>query len=362
MYLLLSKPSGLRLILIGAFFCLASITGSHYATAYENWNKLPERLIIAMDGVPYEIMTELQSEGHFTYFHPVSRMVSSFPSITDVAFAELFDSKRPEGYQRIYYSYGEEEIVGGISRDLFGLEEYETGFHTGRLSKLDGTMLYISSGWAASRERTRLVNDFWKSRNTPDLFAIIRGSDLVVHRYGHKGIMQFMAKLDADIIEIRKRYRDETGKELSVIIVSDHGNTFIKGKRVRVKDEFSKLGINAKKKISDPDDVVSIANGIVSYLPLYTLSEPAPEIARRLVDLDGVDAIFFTLPDEPDKGGQGKGPENDGTVNHVRVINSKGEADLLYDSHADRARYDIITGDPLDYGRVMELAREKRFD
>ena len=81
---------------------------------------LPARLVLALDGIAYRDMKALQSgitrtnfwgkplqlraftaeEGYF----PVSRMVSTFPSTSDVAWTDIFGDRPLPGYQRTYFS------------------------------------------------------------------------------------------------------------------------------------------------------------------------------------------------------------------------------------------------------------------
>ncbi len=50
--------------------------------------------IIAMDGVPYTLVEELYNQGCFRLFYRPSRVVSSFPGMTDIAFQQIFGGKR----------------------------------------------------------------------------------------------------------------------------------------------------------------------------------------------------------------------------------------------------------------------------
>ena len=81
---------------------------------------LPQRLVIALDGIAYRDVKSLQEgvtctniwgtvlhrhaftsdEGYF----PVGRMISTFPSTSDVAWTDIFGNRPLPGYQRTYYS------------------------------------------------------------------------------------------------------------------------------------------------------------------------------------------------------------------------------------------------------------------
>ena len=79
---------------------------------------LPKRLVICLDGISYRDMKALQAgvtykDAHGFQFHrqafhqgyfPVSRMISTFPSTSDVAWTDIFGDRPLPGYQRTYYS------------------------------------------------------------------------------------------------------------------------------------------------------------------------------------------------------------------------------------------------------------------
>src|SRR5580693_2052485 len=97
---------------------------------------LPQRLIITLDGISYRDMKALQEgvtdtngwgmavhrraftsdEGYF----PVSRMISTFPSTSDVAWTDIFGDRPQPGYQRTYFSVaGNSEVfVNGLTSTI----------------------------------------------------------------------------------------------------------------------------------------------------------------------------------------------------------------------------------------------------
>src|SRR5580698_7138716 len=88
---------------------------------------LPERLVLALDGVAYRDMKALQAGITRTNFwgktyqcraftaeegyYPVSRMISTFPSASDVAWTDIFGDRPLPGYQRTYYSVAANSII-----------------------------------------------------------------------------------------------------------------------------------------------------------------------------------------------------------------------------------------------------------
>ena len=74
---------------------------------------LPRRLVIGIDGVGFADMQASQQAGAFRAFYPVSRLISTFPSISDIAWSEIFQVAPPPGYQRVYFRLDEQRTIGG---------------------------------------------------------------------------------------------------------------------------------------------------------------------------------------------------------------------------------------------------------
>ena len=73
---------------------------------------VPQRLILALDGIPFDVFADAQKQGLFTGFHPAARMVSTFPSLTDVSFAAIGGGQIPTGYQRMHFDPVKNKTVG----------------------------------------------------------------------------------------------------------------------------------------------------------------------------------------------------------------------------------------------------------
>src|SRR5262245_10786817 len=87
-------------------------SGTHRALC---GHSLPARLILLLDGVSYRDVEALQQgvalsrngKVHLQAFregyHPASRLISTFPSISDPAWEEILGNPPPPGYQRTYF-------------------------------------------------------------------------------------------------------------------------------------------------------------------------------------------------------------------------------------------------------------------
>src|SRR5436190_281301 len=106
----------LRLVTFGlAALVLATMPNNIAASeraADESPDGVPQRLVLALDGVPYDVFADMQQRGYFSDFHPAARMVSTFPSLTDVSFAAIGGIEPPNGYQSMRFDPEKNRVVG----------------------------------------------------------------------------------------------------------------------------------------------------------------------------------------------------------------------------------------------------------
>src|SRR5665213_2643412 len=97
---------------------------------------LPVRLVLTLDGVAYRDTKALQEGVTRTNFfgnriqlrafttnegyYPASRMVSTFPSTSDVAWTDIYGNRPLPGYQRTYFSAAanREFAVNGVTSTM----------------------------------------------------------------------------------------------------------------------------------------------------------------------------------------------------------------------------------------------------
>jgi hypothetical protein len=84
---------------------------------------LPRRLIVLVDGVSYRDLKALQEgitytrgrkfhrHGFHQGYFPVSRLVSTFPSVSDPAWTDILGNRPTPGYQRTYFDAAEDSEI-----------------------------------------------------------------------------------------------------------------------------------------------------------------------------------------------------------------------------------------------------------
>src|SRR5215204_625239 len=72
----------------------------------------PRRLLLCLDGVPFEVVREAKSRGMFDNFGEPTRLLSPFPTLTNVALAEMLGATPPNGYESLYFDREAKEQIG----------------------------------------------------------------------------------------------------------------------------------------------------------------------------------------------------------------------------------------------------------
>ena len=78
----------------------------------------PRRLLLCLDGVPHELIKAARSRGLFDTFGAPTRLLSPFPTMTNVALSAMFSASPPAGYESLYFDRSARELRGGISKYL----------------------------------------------------------------------------------------------------------------------------------------------------------------------------------------------------------------------------------------------------
>lgn len=315
---------------------------------------LPKRLVLAVDGVSYRRMQSLQKgtltvdengKAHFvrafTSFHPVSPMISVFPSESDVSWADILQLVPPRGYQRCYYSYAKNGVQGDSAlSDLSGAADYEKSMHwhlEGFIEHLTG---FLFPNYAFEEELKEIEASFFKAQNTRNFYAYVISTDDIQHMAGD--VIGLLLQLDQLVKNIEQRYTQITGEKLEVVLLSDHGhNEAYPGKRVDVSELLERLHYRLGNSLEGARDVVIPTSGIMNAFKIYNRPELTVQLAHDLLAMEGVDLITYQRGEVRDE---------------VVVINPSGESALIR-KKGELFSYTPLKGDPLSYNPLLEQLR-----
>ncbi|MDT5296000.1 MAG: hypothetical protein QOJ76_2880 [Acidobacteriota bacterium] len=314
----------------------------------------PRRLLLCLDGVPFEVVTEAKSRGLFDSFKDPARLLSPFPTLTNVALAEMLGATPPNGYESLYFDREAKELRGGV-RKYIGRRTPDK-VPSSYMDELDYQeplafefLIYVATEavWRADMRRFR--ERFRAASPSRDFFGFLKATDGLLHIGGPARLLIALRSLDRLLREIQK----EVGSETEIVLFSDHGMNLEENRRVNLQTHLRASGYEVVGHMRRPRGrrrVSAPAFGLCGYAALYCGEETdRAEVADALGGLAGVD--FSVYREEGDGAAFVTGA---GGRARIRRVERGGET--LY-------RYEQLNGDPLRLSEtVRDLGVEGRLD
>jgi hypothetical protein len=333
---------------------------------------LPARLVLFFDGVAYQDVKALQQgvigrDGQFrqcfTNYFPASRVISTYPSASDVASTDIFGNRPLPGYQRTYYSYAANSSM--FINAVTSAVEFEHQFNWLLPRGWPYAMSFVAPLRSFRWEVPELIRSFLAATNIPGSFyAYITSTDNAQHL--SRDILPMLCELDRQLEQLRATYRAQQGRELEVLIFSDHGNNHTRAKRVKIRPFLKRAGYRIGTSIHTPKDVILPTAGIESWVEIHNHPSQTEALLAYLTRLQGVDVVTARAPDSPTNfivmnsasGTSRPRPRPDSPTNFI-VMNSKGERAVIdSDPTKDSFRYRPERGDPINYAPVAKKLKD----
>lgn len=311
------------------------------------------RLLLCLDGVPHEVIRAAKGRGLFDAFGAPSKLLSPFPTMTNIALSCMLDASAPLGYESLYFDRQARELRGG-ARKYIGRRTPDK-VPSSYMDKLDYQeplafefLVYVApeTVWRADMQRFR--ERFRAAPQDRDYFAFLKGTDGLLHIRGRKRLDAALESLDKILTGINEWCGDET----EIVLFSDHGMNLEENRRVHLQTHLVRYGYSVTSYLDKRarHSVAIPAFGLCGYAALYCGSEEdAPALSDVLVSLEGVDFALHREGSEPAvvvKGARGA----------ARIGRRNDERGAVY-------RYEQLTGDPLGLATIVRsLAEENLLD
>jgi hypothetical protein len=285
-------------------------------------------LVIILDGVTYELVREMYDAGHLRLFHPPSRVVAPYPTMTDICVQDLMFGVPVEGVEAKWFDHGKNKLAGGTSAYLAGRNEPFNRILDYRIWKLMDGVGYLWPRPVWRKDIHSLQRKFQKSLEK-EFIAYMVGSAQMgtsVGRAGHREVLLWVERLVNQVMY-------ETHGLTKVTVLGDHGHTYTRAHRVEFEDWLGKRGWNVRKSLEGPRDVVPIKFGLVTFAQFATRNRDA--LGRELTDHPAARIVSW---------GQGES---------VVVMDADGNEARIHQRDG-RYRYEPVKGDPLQIGAALQ--------
>lgn len=311
----------------------------------------PRRLLLCLDGVPHEVIETAKQRGLFDSFGSPSRLLSPFPTMTNVALSAMLGATAPLGYESLYFDKTACELRGGV-RKYIGWRTPDK-IPSSYMDELDYQeplafefLVYVAPDKVWRTDMRRFRERFRQAPQTRDYFAFLKGTDGLLHIRGPKRLSIALESLDRILRDIQ----NTCGRETEIVLFSDHGMNLLENRRVHMKTHLRQRGFSLGSSFSEGSAALSIpAFGLCGYAAIYSGDGgTVPAVAQSLVELEGVDFSIYK-----------DGPESialRGVNGNARIERKQSDGQTSY-------RYVTFDGDPLQLKPILEtLNQARQFD
>ena len=312
----------------------------------------PRRLLLCLDGVPHEVIEASRQRGLFESFGAPARLLSPFPTMTNVALSAMLGATPPLGYESLYFDKNARQLRGGV-RKYIGWRTPDK-IPSSYMDDLDYQeplafefLVYVApeNVWRADMRRFR--DQFRSAPRDRDYFAFLKGTDGLLHIRGPRRLGVALESLDKILSEIRAF----CGEETEIVLFSDHGMNLRENFRVPLKSYLKRRGFLLSADLSEGSDrgLAIPAFGLCGYAAIYSVGEETTaRVADALTEMHGVDFSIY---------------RDGGTSIMVKGAGGSARVEQRCRNGEVRYRYLPYEGDPLQLADVIKtLTQEGKLD
>ena len=307
------------------------VTGDQKPDQLFNLDAIPfnqcRHLVLILDGFGYDVVSKYYQEGGLRLFHPPSRVIAPYPTMTDLCVQDLIGGMACRACEARYFDRAANRLVGGSGDYLGGANEPYNRLLQYRAESLWDVIGYIDP-WAAFGKEVNDAKRVFDRAETKEMLAYFVSSAGVSVRIGAEGQVRCLKRIDQMVNQVIW----ETHGLTKVTLTSDHGHSYTPGKRVDFEGYLRKKGWRLADSLRKERDVVYVQFGLVTFADFATF-QPA-RLAEDLVGLPGVEITSYA---------------DGGDV--VVLSDDGGQARI--GRAGDRYSYQAVKGDPLKLAGIL---------
>ncbi len=285
-------------------------------------------LVLILDGFGYDLLKRCYDSGKLRMFHPPSRIVSPYPSVTEVSMSAIFGSSPPRAMQSRYFDRKTNSMVGGVMDYMKGRNEPFAASLTHRAPQHVDVLSYLL-GIPMFNSELNTVKRLFDKHRSREVIAYFVSSAGVSVRDGAAGQMECLYELDRFVTEVLWQSRGL----VKVTMFADHGLSYEKVEWLDLEKHLADRGWLLKDHINGPRDVVLSTLGIVTYACLSTRRPCA--LSEDLITCRGVDLVSYARKDA------------------VEVLTRDGGRAVIR-AQGGRFIYEPLLGDPLMLTPILD--------
>ncbi len=228
-------------------------------------------IVLLLDGVAYDRVAALYDAGRFRLLRPPARLISTFPSLTDVAYDQFFGTGPTPGFEAGYFDRAANRETAGASVYLAGENERWIGAVDYRMSFLRDALMYLmpQSTYTAELNNARRVLDRRLAAGARQVVLYLLSTDGLGHMVSAERMEQRLADLDAWIERAAYDWRGE----VEFVVLADHGNTTTPPTRFDIHRRLREAGLRVGKRLDRSGDVCVPLFGLLDMARIHTFDD-----------------------------------------------------------------------------------------
>jgi hypothetical protein len=310
----------------------------------------PRVLFLLLDGVAYEHIATLHAAGRFAGLHPPTRVISTYPTLTDPAYDLLFGTGPTPGYEAGYFDRARNRLTPGFRDYVRGTNERWVRHVDYRLSYLADAFMYLAPRRVFARElrcARQLLDAAWHAGRTR-LALYILSTDGLGHMLPRAALECELLRIGDWIAAARQAYPD-----LEIVVLADHGLSTLPAdvpylQRFDLATVLRDAGLRVRTTLRAPGDVVIPVLGLLDTARLY--ASDADMCARAAAALRHRPEVELVAVRD------GAALDVFGGDAHARI--DVDDAEPGVDRAGRRYGYRTIAGDPLRLTPAFQRLRE----
>jgi hypothetical protein len=278
-------------------------------------------LVLVLDGMPYGVVEAYREQGGLRLFYPPSRLISTYPAMTDLALADLLRSVPCLSLEARYFNHGANGIAGGDADYLSMKNEAWARCLDYRAGTIWDAIAYVYPNQVFAKELADVRNLFDRRDRRQVTAYLVSTAGMATH----DGIAGMLRQLDL-VDRLSEELVWQTRGLVKITIMSDHGHTLMRSRRIDFRPALRAKGWRVADRLEGPRDVVPIEYGLITYTSFATRDRAG--LAADLATCEGVRLVSYADADA------------------IVVKSADGEARI--ERRGDRYRYRAASGDPLE--------------
>jgi len=284
-------------------------------------------LVLILDGFGYDLLKAYYDIGHLRVFHPPSRVVAPYPSMTDLCLVDALGLRRCRGFKAVYFDHDANRIKGGTADYLAGKNEPYSEVLQYRAATLWDAIGYIVP-WEVFGKEVNDAKRVFDRNASREVLAYFVSSAGVSTGSGATGQLRCLQRIE----QLANQVLWETRGRVKVTLMSDHGHSYTPAEQIQLERHLEGKGWRLRNRLSGPKDVAFVRFGPVTYASFATKSPR--ELAADVADCEGVELTSYA--------------END-TV----VVLGRGGSRATVRRKNDLYAYETLSRDPLDLKEIL---------